>query len=52
MGFNLDLKDMPSENYGDPLGESTGGAVIFGATGGVIEVAVRAEKVHHFGASV
>ena len=39
--FNLDLKDMPSEDYDDPLGESTGAAVIFGATGGVIEAAVR-----------
>lgn len=39
--FNLDLKDMPSENYDDPLGESTGAAVIFGATGGVIEAATR-----------
>ncbi len=39
--FNLDLKDMPSEDYDDPLGESTGAAVIFGATGGVIEAATR-----------
>ena len=39
--FNLDLKDMPSEDYDDPLGESNGAAVIFGATGGVIEAATR-----------
>ena len=39
--FNLDLKDMPCEDYDDPLGESTGAAVIFGATGGVIEAATR-----------
>ena len=39
--FNLDLKEMPSEDYDDPLGESTGAAVIFGATGGVIEAAAR-----------
>lgn len=39
--FNLSLKDMPSEDYDDPLGESTGAAVIFGATGGVIEAATR-----------
>ncbi len=39
--FNLDLKEMPTEDYDDPLGESTGAAVIFGATGGVIEAAAR-----------
>ena len=39
--FNLNLKDMPSEDYDNPLGESTGAAVIFGATGGVIEAATR-----------
>ena len=32
---------MPSEDYDDPLGESTGAAVIFGVTGGVIEAATR-----------
>lgn len=39
--FNLDIKDMSCEDYDDPLGESTGAAVIFGATGGVIEAATR-----------
>ncbi|MCF0201145.1 MAG: iron hydrogenase small subunit [Bacteroidales bacterium] len=39
--YNLNLNDMPSENYDDPLGESTGAAVIFGTTGGVIEAATR-----------
>lgn len=39
--YNLNLKDMPSEEYDNPLGESTGAAVIFGATGGVIEAATR-----------
>ena len=39
--FNLDLKEMPSEDFDNPLGESTGAAVIFGATGGVIEAAAR-----------
>ncbi len=39
--YNMDLKDMPSEDYDDPLGESTGAAVIFGVTGGVIEAATR-----------
>ena len=39
--FNLDLKEMPIADFDDPLGESTGAAVIFGATGGVIEAATR-----------
>lgn len=39
--FNLDLKEMPTAYFDDPLGESTGAAVIFGATGGVIEAAAR-----------
>lgn len=39
--FNLDLKEMPVADFDDPLGESTGAAVIFGATGGVIEAAAR-----------
>ncbi len=39
--FNLDLKEMPVEDFDNPLGESTGAAVIFGATGGVIEAAAR-----------
>ncbi|MBR4301235.1 MAG: [Bacteroidales bacterium] len=38
---NLDLNDMPNEDFDSPLGESTGAAVIFGATGGVMEAAVR-----------
>ena len=39
--FNLDLKEMPVADFDDPLGESTGAAVIFGVTGGVIEAAAR-----------
>ena len=39
--FNLDLKEMPVADFDNPLGESTGAAVIFGATGGVIEAAAR-----------
>ncbi len=39
--FNMDLKEMPTADFDDPLGESTGAAVIFGATGGVIEAAAR-----------
>ena len=37
----VDLKYMPDENFDDPLGESTGAGVIFGATGGVLEAALR-----------
>ncbi|HCJ10265.1 MAG TPA: ferredoxin [Clostridiales bacterium] len=33
--------ELPEEPYDDPLGESTGAAVIFGATGGVMEAALR-----------
>ena len=37
----IDFNRLPDENYGGPLGESTGAAVIFGATGGVMEAALR-----------
>ncbi len=33
--------DLPDEEYDSPLGEDTGAAVIFGATGGVMEAALR-----------
>jgi NADP-reducing hydrogenase subunit HndD len=39
--FNIDFNSLPDEDFDAPLGESTGAAVIFGATGGVIEAAVR-----------
>ena len=32
---------LPDEKFDDPMGESTGAAVIFGATGGVMEAALR-----------
>ncbi len=38
---NIDLNKLPKENYDPLMGESTGGAIIFGATGGVMEAAVR-----------
>lgn len=38
---NLKFNSLPDENFDQPLGESTGAGVIFGATGGVIEAAVR-----------
>ncbi|MDK2895357.1 MAG: NADP-reducing hydrogenase subunit HndD [Moorella sp. (in: firmicutes)] len=37
----IDFRNLPEEQYDDPLGESTGAAVIFGATGGVMEAALR-----------
>jgi NADH-quinone oxidoreductase subunit G len=37
----IDLKEMPDQPADDPLGEYTGAATIFGATGGVMEAALR-----------
>lgn len=37
----IDFRILPDEGFNDPLGESTGAAVIFGATGGVMEAALR-----------
>ncbi len=37
----IDLSSCPEEEYDDPMGISTGAAVIFGATGGVMEAALR-----------
>ncbi len=37
INFNL----LPDEDFDNPLGESTGASVIFGATGGVMEAALR-----------
>lgn len=37
----LDFANLPDEEFDDPMGESTGAAVIFGATGGVMEAALR-----------
>lgn len=39
MGISFTM--LPDEDFDDPLGESTGAGVIFGATGGVMEAAVR-----------
>ena len=38
---NIDFVSLPDEDFDRPLGQSTGAAVIFGTTGGVIEAAVR-----------
>ncbi|MBQ8732012.1 MAG: iron hydrogenase small subunit [Oscillospiraceae bacterium] len=35
------FNELPDEEFDAPLGESTGAAVIFGATGGVMEAALR-----------
>lgn len=37
----LDFESLPEETFDDPLGESSGAGVIFGATGGVMEAALR-----------
>ena len=46
---NMDLENMPDEDFDNPLGESTGAGVIFGATGGVIEAATRTAYEIHTG---
>ena len=38
---NIDFKNLPDSDFDRVLGESTGAAVIFGATGGVMEAALR-----------
>ncbi len=37
----LKFRDLPDEEFDCPLGEDTGAALIFGATGGVMEAALR-----------
>ncbi|MGE5307714.1 MAG: NADH-dependent [FeFe] hydrogenase, group A6 [Deltaproteobacteria bacterium] len=37
----IDFAGLPDEKFDEPLGVSTGAAVIFGATGGVMEAALR-----------
>ncbi|NLW55315.1 MAG: 4Fe-4S binding protein [Firmicutes bacterium] len=37
----IDFSGLPEEEYDDPLGISTGAGVIFGASGGVMEAALR-----------
>lgn len=39
--LGIKFTELPDEGFDDPLGESTGAAVIFGATGGVMEAALR-----------
>ena len=37
----IDVFSLPEEEFDSPLGESTGAGIIFGATGGVMEAALR-----------
>lgn len=37
----IDFRSLPDENYDSLMGQSTGAAIIFGTTGGVMEAAVR-----------
>ncbi|MFA6598110.1 MAG: NADH-dependent [FeFe] hydrogenase, group A6 [Ignavibacteriaceae bacterium] len=37
----IEFTDLPDEEFDNPLGESTGAAVIFGTSGGVMEAALR-----------
>ena len=39
--MGLKFTELPDEDFDDPLGTSTGAGVIFGATGGVMEAALR-----------
>ena len=41
MRAGLNFNALPDEEFDSPLGEDTGAAVIFGATGGVMEAALR-----------
>ena len=40
-GAGIHLEDMDDEDYDAPFNKATGGAAIFGATGGVLEAALR-----------
>jgi iron-only hydrogenase group A len=37
----IDFADLPEDKFDNPLGESTGAAIIFGTSGGVMEAALR-----------
>ena len=37
----IDFNSLPDENFDDPMGDASGAGVIFGATGGVMEAALR-----------
>jgi NADP-reducing hydrogenase subunit HndD len=46
---NIQFNKLPNEDFDKPMGESTGAAVIFGTTGGVIEAATRTAFELHTG---
>ncbi|MDR0982556.1 MAG: [FeFe] hydrogenase, group A [Culturomica sp.] len=46
---NIDFRSLPDSDFDNPLGESTGASVIFGATGGVMEAALRTAYELHTG---
>ena len=46
---NINFMQLEDEDFDTPLGESTGAAVIFGATGGVMEAALRTAYEIHTG---
>lgn len=41
METGLDLPNLPASDFDDPVGEASGAGLIFGATGGVMEAALR-----------
>ena len=49
---NMDLSKLGEEDFDAPLGESSGAAVLFGTTGGVIEAATRTAYEIHTGKSL
>ena len=41
----IDFRNLEDEEFDDPMGEATGAGVIFGATGGVMEAALRSVPI-------
>jgi len=41
MEAGIDFRNLEDESFDDPMGEATGAGVIFGATGGVMQAALR-----------
>ncbi|MBM7622580.1 NADH-dependent [FeFe] hydrogenase, group A6 [Sporohalobacter salinus] len=39
--IGIDIKDLPEQEYDEPMGYATGAGVIFGSTGGVLEATLR-----------
>ena len=46
---NIDFASLEDEDFDSPMGDSTGASVIFGATGGVMEAALRTAYEIHTG---